>query len=511
MRRGFRAAAVAACGLSLTVLTPIQAAAEVAQPLRAEAEGAMQTLVGGECKTVPGAFDPVVTDAGFRGFDAETRSAILGGAAMCAISGGDVKAAYRYARLGADEPSADGAIWSVRFSLALANAEPADAVQSFHVLAAKYPQALGELDDNLILAAYQSLASTPAPDAQRLRFLDALRAGRWSPQDPMDTGAALRLEHVRLLLAANRAPAAAAEAAALNEPFSLLALRIDERFAPARPAAAADLRRAARDSLKRVTVASSAAPDRLSGPMAMAELHLMLNEPETALRVVDAALERHRKGGDSAFLDAERNLNWARDLRAQALFALGRWDDGLEAMAEGAQTQEDGAENFSQTVNLAGALTFAGRPQEALAALDAVNDDLLTDDGRAWVESARTCALAASRDADAASAAAAKADALGPRNFGARTHARLCVNDLDAAAKLYVARLADPEHRLEALLALQTYQVDAAVEATAPTAWGAERRSQLARLRARPDVLAAVAAAGGRIGAVEIVDVHGRL
>jgi tetratricopeptide (TPR) repeat protein len=506
--RGIWGAAVAACCLSLAV----SVRAETVPPLKSKADGAMMALLEGQCASAPRAFDPVVTDGGFAtAFDAETRAALLGGAAMCAMSGGDVEAAYKYARQGADEPGADGAVWSVRFTLALANEQPQDAVKSFHVLASRFPRALAEVDDALVLAAYQSLAREPNPEAERLRFLDALRTAGWRPQDPVDAGEGLRLERVRLLLAAGREEEARAEAAELDDPFAHLALRVDDRFAPVRRATAGDLRSVAQSRLTGVTVLASTAADRLSAALAMAELHLMLGEPAKALSVLDAALERRRKGGDGAYVDAERTLNWARDLRAQALFALGRWDEGLEAMAEAAGTPEDGTDNFSQTVNLAGALTFMGRPQEALAALGAVNDELLTDDGRAWVQAARACALAADRQAPAAAEAATRADALGPKNFAARIHARLCVDDLDAAARLYVERLGEPEHRLEALLALQDYRVDAKVEASAPTGWGAARRRQLAALRARSDVREAVARAGGRLQTVELVDVHGRL
>lgn len=430
---------------------------------------------------------------------------------MCALSGGDVRTAYRYARLGADEPAADGAVWTVRFTLALANAEPEDAARSFHVIAQRFPAAIGELDDSLILTAYQSLGTVRSPESERLRFLDALSALRWTPNDPANDAASLRLERVRLLLAAGRTEEAAVEAAALRDPYAQLSLQIDDRFAPVRGSQAGDLQAVARERLSALTVVAAASPERLSALVAMAELHLALGEPDRALALLNAAFERRRRGGPDAFVDDDAHLNWARDVRAQALLALGRWDDALEALAEAAGTPEDGGANFSQTMNLAGALTFAGRPDEALATLDAVNEAGLTDDGRAWVQASRACALAASKDQAGATQAAARTDELGPRNFPARVHARLCLDDLEAAARLYIARLRRPEDRLEALLALQTYRNDPTVEAREPSGWGAKRRTQLAELRARPDIQAAAARVGGRIGRVELVDVSGRL
>ena len=496
-----KGAAAAAFGLLLTIGGASAAHAEASEPLRAKADGAMLVLLSGDCGTTPAAFEPVVADSGFKSFDAATRAALLGGAAVCAMTGGDVETAYAYARRGADEPGADGANWAVRFSLALANSQPDDAVRSFYVLASKHPTALKEVDGQQIAAAYRGLKADPA----RLTFLDALNKADWRPDDPADSGDAFRLEHVRLLLGANRVAEARSEAADVADPVQRLSLQVDDRFAPARPQAQADLRAAAKAALDRARLAASAHPERLSGPVSMASLHLTLGEPETALRVLDAALERHRQEGDSAFEDIDPQLSWARDLRAQALFALGRDAEGVEAMSAAAS---DGEVDFSRMVNLAGVLTFTNRAREALSALEAVDPASLTNDSRAWLEAARACALAeAGRKSDSA-AAASEVDRLAPESLQARTHAKLCVNDLDGAAALYARRLGDPDLRLPALLALQEWRQGPALKRSR---WGTRRQEQLASIRARPDVRAAVAKAGGRIGSVALVDVHGRL
>jgi tetratricopeptide (TPR) repeat protein len=502
MKWGFSGAAVAAFGLTLTALAPAALAESPPDALRIKADGAMTALMSGGCERTPAAFEPVVSDRAFKSLEPDTRAALLGGAAVCAASGGDTKAAYRYAKLGTQEPGADGANWAVRLTLALANAEGSDAVTSFSVLANKFPDALGELDDASVAAVYAQVRTDP----ERLMFVEALRSADWKPQDPLDTGDALRLERVRLLLGAGRSEEAKQEARAVEDPIQLLSLSVDERYAPVR-AEASDLRAAAEAALSKASLIAAGAPDRLSGAVTLASLHLQLGRPAVALRVLEAALERRRKNGAAAFVDADTQLPYALDLRAQALFALGRTDEAVAQMSEAASPGGRRVDP-SRLVSLVGALTYVGRAQEALAALDAVDATTLDATGQAWVEAARSCALRDAGRAPEAAAAAQSVDRLAPKAWTARTHARLCAGDLEAAAKLYRDRLAEPEGRTAALLALQAYRPKTG---TGSSVWGERRQAQLDAIRNRPDVRQAVVRANGRLDTVPLFDIYGRL
>ena len=501
MKRAFRGAAVAAFGLSLAVIGGGSAAgAPAPEALRIKADGAMAALTSGGCADRPAAFEPVVADAGFAARDPDMRAALLGGAAVCAASGGDAEAAYSYARRGSEEPAADGANWAVRLTLALAVDRPEDAAQSFRVLASRFPAALRELDADAVAAVYARASN----DAERLTLIETLRRAEWRSADPVDNGDALRLEHVRLLVSAGRTADAQREAAAITDPVQLLAFTVDSRLSPARPEVP-DLQAAARAALGRVALTATAAPDRLSGAVALAGLHLQLGEPEIALRVLDAAFERRRKLGEAAYVDTAAQLPVARDLRAQALFALGRNDDALAELSAAAARSD--VQDVARIISLAGGLTYAGRAEQALSALDATAEADLDGEGRAWWLAARACALAEAGRAPEARAAADAVEGAAPRLWAAVTHARLCTGGMDAAAELYARRLADPQARTAALLALQPYRQPA----KATSRWGAERRTQLEALRARPDVQAALAKAGGRLAPASLADIHGRL
>ena len=188
-------------------------------------------------------------------------------------------------------------------------------------------------------------------------------------------------------------------------------------------------------------------------------------------------------------MDAGEELAWTMDYRARALAQLGRFDEAVAQLRAAAERPEYGAPNVSQSINLAGLLADLGRGAEAEAIVAQVMARGLSPYGRMQAEAVRACA----RTGPAAEALAYlrehQADAP-----AALQDALICEGDLQAAARLYIERLSDPDRRTSALAELQDY---ATPPVMTPLQQAAIRRRE--QLRRRPDVQAAIA----RVGRIE--------
>ena len=143
-------------------------------------------------------------------------------------------------------------------------------------------------------------------------------------------------------------------------------------------------------------------------------------------------------------------------------------------------------------INLAEAQVAFGKPQEALATL-AVFDGAgrsASPYGEMEMRFARGCAnaLAGRKDALATDLAFAKAH---EADHGeALSDLMLCSGDLDGAAAAFIRRLDDPDRRVAALLQLSDYDAP-------PVAIPDPVYAHMPALKARDDVRAAIARAGG--------------
>jgi tetratricopeptide (TPR) repeat protein len=219
----------------------------------------------------------------------------------------------------------------------------------------------------------------------------------------------------------------------------------------------------------------------------------LLGRPQEGLALIDAWIAGHKADADD---EAAPDRNWILDERAETLSALGRYDDTTAAGREAAALEEDGQLNVSQTINLAERLEEQGKPQAALDVLAVFKEGgpRASVYGMMWVWTERACALGQlgrtpATSPDLAAALAYSAEHL-DSNPPARAETLLCVVDLDGAAAAYIARLKDPEQRADALMALSTWK------RPPQPVFLAQILARLDKVRARPDVKAAVAAVG---------------
>lgn len=366
-------------------------------------------------------------------------------------------------------------------------AQPADAVAQVE-RQARIGGGVAVFDHKQLHDLWEALAQDETP---RLRLLNALAALNFGPVDPLDQEDQIWEDHARLLAKTGAPPREVLTALKrLNGVDEQLGAALSPRFAAARRLDEAwfEPRAVVMRAFQRADRLAVKATDRLSLVTRRADLLERLGRPADALALIDAALLR-AKVSPRTFSDLDGGLVNLRAERAFSLWQLGRFDEAIaedRAIVKDARPRE-GYDGWADNM-LISHLTADGRAPAALKALDYF---LYKPSGNLgdWVVARSACVnvqlgrlTAARRDLKDL-----KADTV-----PARTYALLCLDDLDAAAASYKARLADPDAAPWAVQALS-----ARVRPKALGRWDAVMLDRQAEIAARPDVQAALVAAGG--------------
>ncbi len=386
---------------------------------------------------------------------------------------------------------ADDEDWSMRFRIGANSGDKSDAVHALTVLATRYPEAPAEYADETIFHWLEEARHLPDGEAKAFALADALLA-HWKPTNPFEDLSGPRADYVLGLLDRDRLADAEAAARLITKDEILIGMRADKRFDRISPAAPDRLwpKAGTLARLKAVDALLPANGDRISGPTAKAEALADLGRYAEALTVIDAALT-HADRDPDAFVDLETRLAWAYDIRNQILSRLGRQEEALEALEAGARTPERGKPNVNQTLNLGHAQMAGGRSKAALATVASVRLDRMSPYGRAVALKIKVCAASDLGDTQTAKTALKALRDLGDQAKGNTLDALLCVEDLDAAAAIFIERLKSPDQRRTTLVMLQDLPALPNL-----TAHDAAQRARLATVRERPDVTAAVQAVG---------------
>ena len=471
-------------------------------PLETQAADAIAAVLRDECAPAAASLKSIYEDPQFSSLNGRMRSAVLEGADVCEARLGHTEYAFTLSQRAIQEPDASSLAWGLHIDLALNLSHTADAVSALTALARRSPSLLGGLREETIFSAYAYAEGLPNADARRLELLDALDKAQWRPKDPFNDALALKLDRIRLLLAAHRDAEAVEVATAINDPATLIVLRVDDRFASVAPdPKAMDIVQATRKALVAAVLLADKRPEWLSGPFRVAQLRMRLGEDEGALRIIQAALDRYRDFGASAFADADDHLRGLQALKAEVLARMGRLNEADGAFAEAAAQDATGDQGFEERLAYASYLIDTDRSPLALDLLHDLKTDSLTDTGKAYVAAMRACAYSVLKDTPAMRREMTVVTAPALPDYGALLNGLICAGDFDAAAKVYVDRLKDPAKRTEALLALQHYK--------RPATHGAEDKAwddDYLRVQARPEVQSAIKAAGGRVETFDIFD-----
>lgn len=372
---------------------------------------------------------------------------------------------------------------------AITNDIPA-AGQALQLIAATEPKWLADLPTELVAAV---LADTGAEDRKFDLAFTLVNAGYAPADQTVGDGDALRLAVIAGLAKRGRLDEAQPVIAALVNPVSLVRLAIDRRYQPLWPGLEARLGPGA-DLADAMFIAAAEAvlakaPQSIIARAGVAEaLNIASKEPEALARIADIGATP-----DALARMGEREL-WAISLKANLLADAGRTDAALAALdAVAALPAASHPNTAAFRIIAADMAEEAGRHDEALRRVAAIDAKGLNPYGVQALASIRVCALArAGRTAEAAAAAASLPPGwTADGNNRAVQAALACAGNLNAAAAVLIRRLEVDDSRDDALFELQPFLI--ADRAAAPDR---ATKAALRALKARPDVKAAFARLG---------------
>lgn len=385
--------------------------------------------------------------------------------------------------------------WHLRLTAAYRAGDADDAVLSLETIARRWPVSLDEVRDGAVLRLVREVETIPGGPDRKFSLLEALYQANWTPADAFLLADRQWRDLAEAMIERGQINRAGAVAENISGPYALIEMRADRRFDAVidrdAPRFEAEVVAARRLDLMRIAAAEQ--PGRLTGVNAVAGMLLQTRRTTEALALLDDALAR-ASAPRAPYVDADEELAWTMDYRARSLVQTGRFDDAVAQWRTAAERPEQGHPNVSQTINLANLYTLLGRYEEAVTTVsEAISRDP-SPFGRMLALGIRACALHGAGDRTGSARDLAELRAHQADSPSALEEAYLCTGALDAAAQLYVQRLADPEQRGAALAELQDY-----VRPPAATPAQQERERRRLAVRARHDVRAALA----RVGRVE--------
>lgn len=388
-------------------------------------------------------------------------------------------------------------LWAAMLSSRAAEAVPLLESAARHIAD---PAALKELrlnlPDALVGPLIQQLAVAKDEPA-RHRLAEALLTLGWPEPGHSSRAEQLRAIVIEGRLAKGDEAGAQALAADLIEPLQLARLMVTRRYDALFPAGL-DRRRRIEEAVAAYDLDTarrlSAAPDDPKLLLERAQLLRALDREEEALALLLPAssdLDGVAAGGAEAL--------WVVNEAAFALAALGRSDEAVAAMAKLLTLDVDQHPDLiNMMINHGALLNSVGRYREAAAygaGLAANATRHASEYGQMWMWESAACGHAMAGDPAAAAPWLAKLEAGSANNRAAHVRALLCLDRLDAAETVMIARL-EGDQPESVLLALQDYRP------------GRPETSVLAKLlrerydavKARPAVKAAIDRVGRVIG-----------
>lgn len=490
--------AVSTCvrfGLSIAAALALAAAASPANAAKESLGARLHRLdtafQARDCKNVRKIATPLLAAEDGIGLPEETQAALYHMLTYCALEGGKDDEAYALALRGTGLDPGSNFLWMTRLGFEIDAKNHGAAVTSVEALARGRPTALNLMPIQWMWRLDEQVKQS-GDKALRRRLLVAL-AGSYDPADAVDPPEHFRLSYARLLGEAGEREAARAIVEKLEAPTSLVSAMLEPSLRTLVPRGT-DLRTAAEKILVKQRQAIAANPKKLAPLIGAAHTLRMLGRHKEALDLLKPV--GARAADPKAFDDRSENLNWYWNSVAQSHRALGHYEEASDAYRTGAESGEGGAgANVSQIINLASLQIEFARGDEALKTLAAFDDPKrkASPYGLMQLHRARACARAAAgrpgeAAADVAYARAHEADA--PQTLAGIL---ICVGDLDGAAAVLIRSLDDPERRSAALLVLSDFDEGPFRFPFSPETPG------FAALKARADVKAAIARAGGTL------------
>ena len=412
---------------------------------------------------------------------------------------GDHAAAFAAAKHASEMDIADVHDWILRAGAAQRMGDTGDEVLSITTAAKRFPDYLPQIDDDYILAINRLAGSLGDGGRSQRQFLQALFDAQWRPRNPFLDTDVLLLDLVGFRQADGDVSGAQKIADRIAAPSELLAISVDRRFAQltqyqTEPGAFTHIDE---QYLERMKMLSQSNPQSLEGVVTVAQELIVLHRNSEALSLIDSALGKVKSPDDNPFSDYDERAIWAIQVRVDALSALGRNDEALAAQIDASRHPERGHPNVSQTLNLSEMYNDLGRPHDALAVLADFDPANVSLYGKMVLMSDRACSFAQLGNREQLSETLKFMTDHARDAPRLQLEALLCSNDLDGAARAFIAQLEDPATRTSALVATQ---YDSSPDSLPPfkREWVGRWRALLAR----PDVVAEISRVG-RVGLLQ--------
>lgn len=446
--------------------------------------------VGGEQ-----ALREVAADSDFEQLSPVEQHWVLTTVGHLALSRKDAPAAYDALVRSSEMPQADDEDWYLRSYAAAKLKKDDDMINSFLTFLRRWPQRLTSIDENYVNFVVREARRQPNSTEASRQIMEALFDAHWKmryAREPSDAWKDLSLA----LLDAGKRDKALEVSASVDDPYDLIAMRVDRRFkdiVELRPETF-DTPLASSKYLKELKIASEQFPmsldlRRMTGAFLKAQ-----GKYTEALAILDSLISdvSAAQNPKQQFERFDRDFVWVLNDRAMVLGRLGRWEEAIAQLQAAVKLGEGGNDspNVSQRINLAELYCDLDRPKDALAEITQLDPSHASPYGVMQAEHVRFTAAVLLGDRPEAARALAylrehRLDA--PLTF---EQALLDENLLDEAAKSLVDRLNDPTTRSAALMSIQRYLDEPEPKRVRVI------RERWQRVVARPEVKAAVAAVG---------------
>lgn len=451
----------------------------------------LQSLVkavdANDCNAVIKLGTPIIDGKSAPTIPPKTKASIYNVVVPCEVEKGDRKSALAHAQAGTLLNDSSNYLWRYRLWLALELKMFEEAVVTVEAMTRGRGAALNNVPIQWLYSISRQLLDPPNPEL-RERLLKVVTDPSYMPDAPDETVDGFRYSYATILAERGDKDAASAQIGQIENPDSLIDLSLDPRTRALLPADF-DVRAVTEKKLRVLQQKFVEHPRRLSFVNDAAMLMRRLGRYQdslTLLRSVEGKIADPKQWEDAD------QIVWWWDGVARTLASLDRYAEAVAAFRKGAELNEGSTVNVSQVINLSTAQLVFGHPADALVTLAAFDDPARKGSpyGEMQMRLTRGCAryLVGHQQAQADLEYMVAHERDAP---AALTGLFLCRGDLDGAAASMIRRLDNPDQRVSALQELSDFDPPPVQRPTNPYSrlWP--------DLKARPDVKAAVARAGG--------------
>jgi tetratricopeptide (TPR) repeat protein/transglutaminase-like putative cysteine protease len=452
---------------------------------------AAQLVQGESWEKADAAFTALLASGQLGELDESKQHAALFLAGLTALAVEDATRAHSLLKRSSEMGSADLADWRMRLQAARVLKDGPDAAYSLTRIAQKWPETVSDFEPQQVFA---TVAMLPHFDTSRYELLKALFDAKYKRPgvDPSHWWRDLALMQIDR----GDRNGARASLSALTNPYAIISVLADNRFHEVRDSLPQrlDVTGAVKRQIDADHAAMADNPSKLQAVNRVAGDLMAALRSEEALKVTESAIAKAASpDGRKFYKDYDDQYVWALDARSRALFLLGRWDDAVAQLQAASRLKERGAVNVSQLINLADLYDRLQRPADARLELKRLETGTMSPFGEMQRADAELSAALQLGDSSESTRLLDFMRLHQDDAIASYQDALIMADRLDDAAKLLIARLDNPDQRIEALMSVQHYDAGGPA-GSLPRAQELKRR--WTEMTSRSDVRAAVAKVG---------------